>query len=135
MLNNFRTLQSLLFSHGARWLLFRIGYALRKHTGWIRRRMPSYSWNERPLNSWLKSHIPSNPEEYAQWRSQKSPKFFRAEPFGFAQDKLRGSLVEAQLPSEISWNRQTAVDEAERILNGELKYFAHKFVKTGFPPN
>ncbi len=27
------------------------------------------------------------------------------------------------------------MDEAERILNGELKYFAHPFIKTGFPPD
>jgi asparagine synthase (glutamine-hydrolysing) len=39
------------------------------------------------------------------------------------------------LPENIPWNPQTAVDEANRILNGELKYFAHEFVKTGFPPN
>ena len=27
------------------------------------------------------------------------------------------------------------MNEAERILNGELKYFAHNFVKTAFPPD
>ena len=27
------------------------------------------------------------------------------------------------------------VNEAERVLNGELKYFEHSFIKTGFPPD
>ncbi len=39
------------------------------------------------------------------------------------------------LPENIPWNKQTAIDEADRILSGELKYFAHRFIKTGFPPN
>jgi asparagine synthase (glutamine-hydrolysing) len=34
-----------------------------------------------------------------------------------------------------SWNSQTATDEANHILSGELKFFSHQFIKTGFPPN
>lgn len=30
---------------------------------------------------------------------------------------------------------QTSVNEANRILSGELKYFAHEFHRTGFPPD
>jgi hypothetical protein len=33
------------------------------------------------------------------------------------------------------WNSQTTIEEANRILSGELKYFSHQFIKTGFPPN
>ena len=40
-----------------------------------------------------------------------------------------------RIPDGVPWNPQTAVDEAERILSGELKYFAHKFIKTSFPPD
>ncbi|HEX6033308.1 MAG TPA: hypothetical protein VFY83_02695, partial [Anaerolineales bacterium] len=65
MLNNFRNLQSLLWSHGSRWLLFRLGYALRKRTGFIRTQMPAYQWIDRPLETWLKKNIPSVPEAYA----------------------------------------------------------------------
>lgn len=97
-----------------------MAYALRKRTGLIRRQMPAYSWNDRPLKTWLKSHIPATPETYAQWRRQNSPNFF---------------FEKIAFPPNISWNLQPAIDEAERILNGEIKYFAHKFVKTGFPPD
>jgi len=44
--------------------------------------------------------------------------------------------VEArQLPDNISWDKQQAIAEANRILKGEIKYFSHEWIKTGFPPN
>jgi hypothetical protein len=129
VLNNFRNLQSLLWSHGSRWLAFRLGYALRKRIGLLSAQMPAYQWKDRPLETWLKKGIPSELEAYTQWRNQNSPKFF----FEHLRPERSGSVVEGQLPDSLPWNPQTAVDEAERILNGELKYFAHKFIRTGFP--
>src|SRR6185503_10563103 len=35
----------------------------------------------------------------------------------------------------IPWDKQKAVEEADRILAGGLKYFSHVFRQTGFPPN
>ncbi|HAV78928.1 MAG TPA: hypothetical protein DCX53_16380, partial [Anaerolineae bacterium] len=32
------------------------------------------------------------------------------------------------------WNPQTAIDEADRLLKGEIKYFSHQFIQTSFPP-
>ena len=43
--------------------------------------------------------------------------------------------IPTELPPSLPWNLQTAIDEADRILNGEIKYFAHEFVKTVFPPD
>jgi hypothetical protein len=40
-----------------------------------------------------------------------------------------------KIPPNVSWDPQSAVAEADRLLNGEIKYFAHEFVATGFPPN
>ena len=105
--------------------MFRVGYALRKRTGFIRAQMPAYHWKDRPLEAWLKKNVPSTPEAYAQWRKQNSPKFF----FGASHADL------ARISSDISWDPQLAVDEANRILSGEFKYFAHKFARTGFPPD
>ena len=136
MLNNFRNLQSLFWSHGSRWLLFRFGYALRKRTGFIRPQMPSIDGKIVRLRTWLKSNIPSTPEAYTQWRKQNSPKFFmeplraeRSESVSYdgMQSKRAGS-------TNLPWNPQAAVDEAERILNGELKYFAQNIVKPDFLP-
>ena len=134
MLNNFRNLQSLLWSHGLHWLVYRLGYALRKQTGFIRVQIPAYQWKDRPLETWLKKKIPATPEAYVLWRQQNSPKFF-FNSFRPERSEWFLSAVEGQTAKDISWNPQTAVDEANRILNGELKYFAHRFVRTGFPPD
>ncbi|HUG34750.1 MAG TPA: alginate lyase family protein, partial [Anaerolineales bacterium] len=89
-------------------------YAFRLRTGLIRLQMPQYKWDS--------------------FRAEQ-----RSEPFGFAQDKLRGAqtktAVEAQLPKNPPWNPQTALAEADRLLSGEIKYFAHEFHQVGFPPN
>ncbi len=119
MLNNLRNLNSLYQSLGARWLVFRVGYALRMRTGLLRKQIPAYEWKDRPLETWLKKGIPSQPEAYAQWRRQHSPKFF------FDHLRAERHAIEARI----------AIEEAKRILNGELKYFAHEFLKTGFPPD
>jgi len=127
MLNNFRNLQSLYQSLGARWLMFRVGYALRMRTGFVRKQMPSYAWEDRPLETWLKKKIPSTPKEYAEWRRQNPPKFF----FDPLYEQSAGRVAEGV---SRPWNPKHVVNEAERVLNGELKYFEHKFIKTGFPP-
>jgi len=114
--------------------MFRLGYAFRKRTRLIRLQVPAYHWKDRPLVTWLKKNIPSTPEAYADWRRQNSPKFF----FDSFRPERRGAsrhTVEGQIANDIPWYPQSAVDEANRILNGELKYFGHKFVKTGFPPD
>src|SRR6266511_2754071 len=135
MLNNFRNLQSLFWSHGSRWLLFRVGYALRKQTGLIRLQMPAYQWNDRPLETWLRKNIPSTPQAYAQWRKQNSPKFYFYSRAEWNDEGFSRHADEARFPSDVPWNPQTAVDEAKRILLGELKYFSHTYHQTGFPPD
>jgi asparagine synthase (glutamine-hydrolysing) len=120
VLNTFRNLQSLLWSHGVRWLAFRLGYAARKRTGLLRARMPAYEWRDRPLETWLREDVPARPEAYARWRRKNSPKFF---------------LDNSTLPDGVPWDPRLALDEAERILSGEIKYFAHRFIRTGFPPD
>ena len=98
--------------------------------------MPQYQWHERPLATWLKEDIPSTPQSYFEWRKKNSPKFFfdsfRAER---SDERFSRQVVEARIPSDAPWNPQTAVDEANRILSGELKYFAHTWHQIGFPPD
>ena len=98
--------------------MFRVGYALRRRTGYIRLQMPAYLWKDRPLETWLKSKVPSTPQAYLEWRKQNSPRFFFD-----------------RLSRDDSWNPQAAVDEAERILSGELKFFSHTYYRAGFPPD
>jgi len=120
-LTKLRTLASLYRQLGLRWLAFRFAYAFRLRTGLIRLQTPQYKWADRPLETWLKKNIPSQPDDYAVWRRQNSPKFFFDSPYR----KIHLASCDINV----------AVQEADRILNGEIKYFAHKFQKTGFPPD
>jgi hypothetical protein len=136
MLMKLRTLISLYRELGFRWSAFRFAYAFRLRTGLIRLQMPQYQWEDRPLETWLKKDIPSDPKAYTQWRKQNSPKFFfnslRVER---NDERTSRHADEARVPHASPWNPQTAISEANRILNGEIKYFAHEFRQTGFPPN
>ncbi len=142
MLTKLRTLVSLYRTLGFRWSAFRAAYAFRRRAGLLGLQMPRFAWTDRPLGTWLKADIPSEPEAYALWRKQNSPAFFfdlhphRAERSGGRVERAIFSLVSRPSGDEAQiWNKQTVIDEANRILSGELKYFSHAFHKTGFPPN
>lgn len=109
MLTTLRTFASLYRELGLRWLLFRSAYALRLRTGFLRLQMPMGEWDD------YRNHV----SEEAAGRVRVA--FFRS--------VLRPD------PNNTPWNPQAAIEEADQILNGELKYFSHQFVKTGFPPN
>ena len=136
MLTKLRTLASLYRELGLRWAAFRVVYALRLRTGLVRSQMPQYQWDDRPLETWLKKDIPSDAVEYAQWRKQNSPQFFfDQQPAGrVGAGPFRPVPRPSESPPNLPWNSQTAIDEADRLLNGGIKYFAHEFHQTGFPP-
>ena len=127
MLDKIRTLASLYRELGPRWSIFRLAYAFRLRTELIRLQTPQYKWTDRPLETWLKKNIPPQPKQYTGWRKENSRPFFRAAKLSQGER----STNEVEVP----WNRQTAIEEAERILNGEIRYFAHEFHQVGFPPN
>jgi hypothetical protein len=117
MLNRIKNLASLYLELGPRWSAFRLAYAFRLRSGLIRLQTPQYKWADRPLNYWLKPTIPSDPDSYAQWRKQNAPEFFQYRKIYLANRDIN-----------------VAVQEADKLLNGELKYFSHEYHKTGFPP-
>jgi hypothetical protein len=121
MLNKFRTAVFLYRHFGLKWLLFRAGYALRMRMGIFRWQLPSYGWEEKPLENWIKSHVPKDAQGYVRWRAKNVPAFL------FQQVN--------PLPENIPWKPEIAVREAEKILTGEFKYFEHTYYKIGFPPD
>ncbi|GAB4401227.1 MAG: alginate lyase family protein [Anaerolineales bacterium] len=120
MFNRIKTLASLFLELGPRWSAFRLAYAFRLRTGLIRWQTPQYKWDDRPLKHWLKPTIPSDSDSYAVWRKSNAPKFF-------FDKELGGRVAEGV--------SRPPVEEANRLLGGELKYFSHEYHKTGFPPN
>ncbi len=107
MLNRIKNFASLYRQLGPRWSAFRVAYAFRLRTGLIRLQMPIGEWSD-----------------YKRLLAERSD-----------ERSSRHAVEARRLPENISWNPQIAVEEADRILNGEIKYFAHQFIKTGFPPN
>jgi hypothetical protein len=110
MISKLRAFASLYRELGPRWTLFRLAYAFRLRTGIIRLQMPLGDWSDYKN---LIANIPAGRVRAKFFPSVSSP---------------------AELPETISWDKQKAVDEAYGILSGELKYFSHQFIKTGFPP-
>lgn len=123
MLNRIKTLASLYLELGPRWSAFRLAYAFRLRSGLIRLQTPQYAWSDRPLKHWLKPTIPSDADSYAQWRKTNAPKFFASVV-----------SVGAGSPRPDDYGN-TAIEEANRLLNGELKYFSREYHQIGFPPN
>lgn len=82
--------------------------------------MPAYQWKDRPLGFWLIDGVPAQASEYLIWRKQHSQKFI---------------FENAVYPQTPSWDKQTPVVEAERILEGVIRFFSHQYQWTDFPPN
>jgi asparagine synthase (glutamine-hydrolysing) len=110
MLTKLRAFASLYRELGPRWTLFRLAYAFRLRTGLIRLQMPVGGWKD------YKNQITDFRPE------RRDERFFHP-------------VVEGRIPEDIPWDKQAAIDEANRILIGELKCFSHQFIQTGFPPN
>ena len=125
MLSKLRAFASLYRELGPRWTIFRLAYVFRLRTGIIRLQMPMGEWDNAP-------------------RAAKSPQGERSASADEApsQEHPAGRVERAFFPlvsrpdlSKTTWNSQTAIREADRLLNGEIKYFSHQFIQTGFPPN
>lgn len=109
MLTKLRTYASLYRELGPRWTLFRLAYAFRLRSGLVRLQMPMGEWSD------YKNYITTKPA------GRVGAVFFR-------------SVSRPHLSNAPS-NPQAAIDETNRLLNGEIKYFSHQFINTGFPPN
>ena len=110
MISKLRAFASLYRELGPRWTFFRLAYAFRLRTGIIRLQMPMGEWSD--YKNQIKTSRPERRDE----------RFFRP-------------VVEGRLPEDVPWDKQKAIAEADKILNGELKFFSHQFIQTGFPPN
>ena len=119
MLTKLRTLASLYLELGPRWSAFRLAYAFRLRSGLIRLQTPQYAWSDRPLKHWLHLSIPSDSDSYTTWRKQNAPAFFPNVGAGSPRPDYATN----------------AIEESNRLLNGELKFFSHTYHQTGFPPN
>ncbi|MCJ7823545.1 MAG: heparinase II/III family protein [Anaerolineales bacterium] len=105
----------------ARYAMYRI--ALR--SGGLRRRTPSFAWEDRPLEWWLRNHIPSGPIGYTQYRETHAQHFF------FRDVERVGISLQSILGEDV----QALVAEADSVLNGRYRLFGQPEIALGNPPN
>ena len=100
-------------------------YQIALRSGWLRRRTPAFTWEERPLAQWLHPHIPSTPEGYAQVLELRTPRFFfdDAEHLGPSISTILGKKTRA------------LVAEADAVLEGRYRLFGQPEIKLGHPPD
>ncbi len=100
-------------------------YQLALRSGWLRWRTPTFTWEERPLEMWLRSHIPSGPEGYAQYCRT------RTQPFFFQDVGRLGISLKAILGDDI----EALAAEADAVLDGRYRLFGQSEIELGNPPN
>ena len=100
-------------------------YQIALRSGWLRWRTPTFAWEERPLEWWLRSHIPSGSEGYVQYREM------HAQPF-FFQDVKRLGISLKEILGEDSG---ALVAEANSVLDGRYCLFGQPELALGNPPN
>ncbi len=100
-------------------------YQLALRSGWLRWRTPAFAWEERPLDMWLRSHIPSGPEGYVQYRGTGT------QPFFFQDVGRLGVSLKAILGDDVD----ALVAEADSVLDGRYRLFGQHEIALENPPN
>ncbi len=119
------TAWSILQYCGPRWVWFRLGYALRKHSGWLQRQTPVSSWASQPLARFLRARHLAAPAAYLAHRREHQPPF------------LFSSKQQGQFTSHLTaWDQDDChpMVEADRLQKGDVKYFGHAWAHLGYPP-
>ena len=129
---------------GPGWALYRLLYALQRRSGWLAYRMPAYAWEDRPLRTWLHLDVPAQPDAYAAWREEHGGRFFPSTGLRAEALKAEGSGLRFDDVARARWTealreiqgagQRDLLDEAEAVLAGRWRYFAHREVPVGLRP-
>ncbi len=111
---------------GPTWLAYRLGYAVRLRTGMFRYQLPPTSWEQQPLENFLRDTTLADPERYLAFRrSQCQPFFFTPTQRAHYQTLL----------TKWNGNGDGAVAATDALLQGMVMYFSHIPVELGCPPD
>lgn len=121
----FRRAWYLFRYFGWRWLAFRVWYATKQRIGWWQRRLPITAWHDHALHACLIDASLAAPAAYLRYRRQHAPAFF------FTPEQRH-----TYQPLLAAWDtpERHPVQEVEALRQGDLRYFEHMVVPTGFPP-
>jgi hypothetical protein len=109
---------------GLRPLSHYLWYQVALRSGWLRLATPAISWDSRPLATWLRPGMPSDPESYAKFRQHTHPEFMDSP----------GSQFTDELRRVVGGSEQAILEEATAILQGNFRLFGGPARHLGFPP-
>lgn len=102
---------------GVGWLWFRVGYALKKQTGWFVRQCPLQTWDD--------------------WTLERLTGISGQDPKHCARTVHDAFAFEVRSFEDRTWfdnSKAGVVAEANRILDGEFRFYSHRIEQIGFPP-
>lgn len=110
---------------GPRWVLWRIGYALRKGSGLLKRRFPTPQWQSLSLVDVLDNGAPKEPGAYFEYRSTIKGRFL-FDP---------GCLPNAALLNEVMGEvgRRRTLEIADDFCRGKFLFFSRHSFDLGWP--
>ena len=106
--------------------MFRLKYYTKGWLGLTERLLPVSTWNAEPLKKFLKDPNLSEPKAYFCYRHERAPNFH----FSPEQRKEFKNFF-----TKWDSNDTNPIFYANQIGEGKFRYFAHKIIKIGFPPN
>jgi hypothetical protein len=118
VIERFRGYDAIVRQYGWRRCIFRAAHDWQRRCGWLKRRLPAWRWEERPLATWLRRGVPGAPAEYRAFRARSPARFFF--PLGGPPE----------LPAE--WS-DAAQRQAEMVLAGKFRYFSCQDGELGYP--
>jgi asparagine synthase (glutamine-hydrolysing) len=99
---------------------------LRQRRGWLERRVPATPWEEQPLSCYLKDPEQATSDNFSKLRQTHGACFFFS-----PQDR---PLFRDRF-SKWDSNEVNPVAQAERLGEGEFRYFQCRPIRAGFPPD
>lgn len=126
LLNRARFASRLARAMGPGWMAFRAGYAVQLRCGLLERRLPAADWRDWSLDRVLADPALARLESYLAYRRDWAPAFF------FTPSDRRGAVALLTAWDRIGGGPRAEADELGR---GILRYFAHRPVSAGFPPD
>ena len=110
---------------GIKWLIGRVFYALKRRFGWYEIVLPCTSWQVYKIPYCIKDSSLHSLDNYLKYRKKlKHRFFFKSEDF----KKCKSIFEQWDLSGSYS------VEQADSILDGQIRYFEHRWVRTGYPP-
>jgi Heparinase II/III-like protein/Heparinase II/III N-terminus len=112
---------------GAGALARRLVYLLRRKTGLLKHRCPTHSWQDVPLATLVAAGVPTDPVGYERYRAGSAPPAIL--PWG--QPPSAESLADVMGDE----GRRRLLGEADALLAGRFRFFRHREVDLGSPPD